>query len=163
MNVEALVAMERKLETAFPGVVVDGSLTPHDCLECDALRKQLGGITWRDVPMGFVSEHDGDLPLLSKSAYQAFLPAWLLAGIRNPDGPNATMLLVNLGSEIDTSGFTAEQAAAVVEAAQFMAGNSVFGPTDPVHVDAIAQIRRVWQGAATQQAVAADRAKPRSG
>jgi hypothetical protein len=144
MSAENLELMQRKLEAAFPAVVVSGTIAPHDCIECDKLRKQLSNITWRDVPAEFVAEHDADLPLLSKEAYKAFLPAWLLAGIRDPDGPNAAMLMVNLGNDPDTGSFTKQQASVIVEAAEFMATNSVFGREDPVHIEAIAQIRSAW-------------------
>ena len=89
-------------------------------------------------------DNDGVLPLLSKEAYRAFLPAWLLAGVREPDGPNAAMLMVNLRSDPVTEGFTPDQAAGIIQAARFISENSAFGPKDPVHVESVAAVQRAW-------------------
>ncbi|MFC5489509.1 hypothetical protein [Dokdonella soli] len=138
--------IEKQLLAVFPQRVVDGPIAPHDCDECRSLRDNLAGITWVDVPSEFVNSNDDVLPLLSHDAYLAFLPAWLRQGVRDPGGNLANMLLVNLGHHPNTTGFTRRQAALVIEVAAFIAQSNVFGLTDPVNVESMAEIARVWKG-----------------
>ena len=70
--------LEKMLLDVFPQRIVEGPIAPHDCEECLALREQLTGITWLDVPGQFVLANDGALPLLSPEAYLAYLPALLM-------------------------------------------------------------------------------------
>lgn len=80
-------------EVPPPGPAPD-AITPHPCEECDAVRDYLVG---RD-PMAFDEQAllgcMWDLPLLSADAKRYFLPAWLLASIRDPRGSDATDALV---------------------------------------------------------------------
>jgi hypothetical protein len=156
MNHEAPAVLEKKLEQVFPATVVEGVIAPHDCVECDALQKRLASITWLQLPMEFVIENDDVLPLLSKEAYRAFLPAWLLASVRDPGGPNARILMVNLRRIPDTDGFTPSQAAAILETAKFIAQNSLFAPDDPLHVESLTEIERLGGPHATRQRAAGD-------
>lgn len=71
------------------------AIAPHEyCDECDAVASYLDG---RDA---FTFDDDAllgciwDLPLLSAEAKRYFLPAWLLASIRDPQGSDATDALV---------------------------------------------------------------------
>jgi len=139
-----LAAIEELLLRAFPRRIVEGTIAPHDCVECDALRKQLTEITWVKVPTDFIRANDGCLPLLSHDAYVAFLPAWLRVAVREPDGPNASMLLVNLRQAPNTSGFTPPQAAAIIAAVQYITLHNAFGPSDPVNSESLASIRHLW-------------------
>src|SRR5689334_13497245 len=104
-----------RLLSVFPQIIVGGRAAPHDCPECSALREQLSGIAWGQVPGEFIRENPDVLPLLSHEAYLAFLPAWLHQGTLEPDGEVAGYLLVNLGCRPDTTGFTAEQGEAIIE------------------------------------------------
>src|SRR5687768_10977159 len=122
--------LEARLCAAFPERIVLGTIAPHQCEECNALRLQLQRITWSAVPSEFVKSNEGALPLLSQEAYVAFLPAWLRQALREPAGEVASMLLVNLRHEPQTSGFTAEQASVIVEVARFIATTNYWGPDD---------------------------------
>jgi hypothetical protein len=135
--------IENLLLHAFPQRTVDGEIALHDCEECTALRAELTGVTWVEIPTDFIHSNDGALPLLSRQAYIAFLPAWLRVGLREPDGPNAGMLLVNL-READTNGFTPQQAHAIVEFVAFITSHNIFGPQDPVNSQSLAMVRQLW-------------------
>ncbi|MCE3272239.1 MAG: hypothetical protein K0S57_2636 [Ramlibacter sp.] len=54
------------------------------------------------------------------------------------------MLLVNLRHEPRTAGFTPDQALTIIDVARFITFSSIWGPTDPVNVDSLAEIRTVW-------------------
>jgi hypothetical protein len=136
--------IDRKLLAVFPPQAVEGVVVPHDCEECNEMRRRLTKVTWHDLSVEFVRSHDGSLPLLSHAAYLAFLPAWLRNTLADPDGPVAQMVMVNLQHEPDTSGFTAEQAAVIVEVARYVAQHSVFGAEDPVNVESVQEIERIW-------------------
>jgi hypothetical protein len=108
---------------------------------------QLSGRSWREVPGEFIREHPDVLPLLSHDAYPAYLPAWLHQAVLDPDGEVAAYLMVNLGCGPETTGFTPEQAEAIIEVARFIAAGSCFGPDDPVTAESLAAIERTWSGA----------------
>jgi hypothetical protein len=134
-----------KLVSAFPRRVVAAVVALHNCPRCQALREQLTGRTWPEIPAEFIRDHSDVLPLLSHEAYLAFLPAWLQRGILEPDGDVAGMLLVNLGHKPDTSGFTPEQREAIIVAARFITQNDYWGPEDPENVKSLEAIERIWQ------------------
>jgi hypothetical protein len=139
------------LVRVFPRRVVEGQTAPHDCPECLTLRGQLSGVTWPEVPSDFIRDRPDALPLLSHEAYLAFLPAWLRVGAVEPDGEVAGMLLVNLGYNPDTAGFTADQRAAVVEVARHIIRDGFWGPDDPDNVKAMAAIERIWSEGSRSQ------------
>jgi hypothetical protein len=139
-----LAAIEGMLLQAFPRLIVEGAIAPHGCVECDAIRKQLTDITWVKVPADFIRANDGSLPLLSHEAYVAFLPAWLRLAVREPDGPSASMLLVNLRHAPNTRGFTPPQAAAIIEVVRYITNHNGFGPNDPVNMESLASVRQLW-------------------
>jgi hypothetical protein len=141
-------ALEARLHAAFPERVVLGTIAPHECEECDALRQQLEHITWSAVPSEFLKSNEGALPLLSQEAYVAFLPAWLRQALREPDGEVASMLLINLRHEPQVSGFTAEQASVIIAVARFVATSNYWGPDDPVNIESLAAIEVAWHAPA---------------
>src|SRR5262249_41062267 len=112
--------LQQILHSAFPPFVLQDTITPHQCEECDALRSALEGRRWDEIDPALVDVNEGGLPLLSYEAYVAYLPAWLLRALGDPAGPVAGMLLVNLRHEPETVGFTPAQRAAVVEVARFI-------------------------------------------
>lgn len=72
-------------ETPYPG---DQNITPHECSECAAIRNALKGTDWHDwieAPVAELRRH-AVLPLFSPEALRYFLPAFLIAVIREP-GP----------------------------------------------------------------------------
>lgn len=71
--------------TPYPG---DDNIAPHDCGECAAIRNALKSTDWRDwieAPVAELRRH-AVLPLFSPEAFRYFLPAFLIAVIREP-GP----------------------------------------------------------------------------
>jgi hypothetical protein len=141
VNGKAVLEM---LVGVFPRRIVRGQIAPHDCPVCRTLREHLDGITWPDVPAEFIRDHPDVLPLLSHEAYLSFLPAWLCRGALAPDDEVAGMLLVNLESRPDTTGFTSEQREAVIEAARSIVRDGFWGPDDPENVKTLAAIERIW-------------------
>lgn len=136
----------RVLHDAFPQRVVAGVITPHECDECAAIRRELSGRTWREVPSAFADEFSGSLPLLSPDAYNAYLPVWLRAAVENPDGEAATMIAINLSYEPSKTGFTAAQAHAIVATVEFVAAHNWCGSGDPVNIERLAAVKREWGG-----------------
>jgi hypothetical protein len=68
-----------KVTRAFPPQPFYGLVSSHN--ECDegiALRQELPGKRWDEVPADFIDFNSGSLPLLEPDALRAFLPAWLL-------------------------------------------------------------------------------------
>jgi hypothetical protein len=84
------------------------------------------------------------LPLLSQEAYVAFLPAWLNEAIRNPDSSVGTMVLINLSSDPQTSGFTSEQAEVIVEVGRYLVAHNGWGEDDSANVEHLAAIEAAW-------------------
>lgn len=139
-----LEAVLEALYTAFSPRVVQGVITPHECEECAAMRQSLEGRTWHEIPNSFAEEFSGNLPLLSPDAYNAFLPVWLRAAVEQPDGDAAAMVSINLGDEPSKFAFTAAQAAALVQAVEFVAANNLWGTDDQGNVEHVAAVRAQW-------------------
>ncbi len=75
----SLAEFTNRLVAAFPPARYYGPLTKNcDCSECTALRLELPGKRWDEVPTAFVDFNSGSLCLLEPRALVAFLPAWLL-------------------------------------------------------------------------------------
>ena len=70
----------------------------------------------------------------------ADLPAWLHQAVLDPDGEVAECLLINLGDSPDTTGFTSEQAEAIIQLVRFVVLGNSFGPDDPENAQSIAAI-----------------------
>ena len=87
-----------ELQRLFPPVILSERAAAHRCPECDALSAGLADRPWPEVPAKFIAENPDVLPLLSKDAYVAYLPAWLREGLLRPDKGAAGMVLVNLRS-----------------------------------------------------------------
>lgn len=136
----------RDLREAFPGRVVKGVITPHECEECAAIRAALSGRTWNEVPNDFAEECSGSLPLLSPDAYNAYLPIWLRAAVESPHGEAATMVPINLSSEPSHEGFTPAQARVLIAVAEFIAENSLWGPDDESNLEHRAAVKAEWGG-----------------
>ena len=71
-------------------------IAPHECPECDYLRKSIGKYTYDEVPDEVVDLHGGDLPLLGPLGLQYYLPAYLVRATRNADCPAIDMLIYHL-------------------------------------------------------------------
>lgn len=135
---------EKHLTAAFPARLAPGVITPHECPECDAIRKCLSQKTWHDVPDEFAEEFSGSLPLLSPEAYHAYLPIWLRCALRNPDGAAAAMVLINLADSPYTTGFTATQAAVILEVARVVTRSNHWGPDDEGNAERLPAVEAFW-------------------
>ena len=83
----------QKLIRAFPPEPFCGQVSVHD--ECDegiALREELPGKSWAEVPAAFLDSNSGSLPLLERRALVAFLPAWLLRSMETISGEDDSVL-----------------------------------------------------------------------
>ncbi len=77
----------QRLRRAFPPARFFGLISSHD--ECDegiALRQELHGKAWDEIPAAFLDFNSASLPLLEPGALVAFLPAWLLRSIETVSG-----------------------------------------------------------------------------
>jgi len=75
------------------------TITPHECLECDELRRDLHQYDSGNVPDAVLDEHVSDLPLLSDDAKQYYLPAWIVRSIEDPESNYTQALLDALDSD----------------------------------------------------------------
>ena len=58
-------------------------IAPHNCPECGALADSLGDRKWTSLTLAEVQENQDQLPLLSIAAFRYFLPAWMLAALKD--------------------------------------------------------------------------------
>ena len=87
-----LVEFRKRLVDAFPPQPFYGLVSAHD--ECDdgiALRRELPGKRWDDVPAAFVRDNSLSLALLEERALVAFLPAWLFCSFDKSDDNNLVL------------------------------------------------------------------------
>jgi len=133
-----------ELQRVFAPVVVPGPAAPHKCLECDAVSKGLANRPWTEVPDEFIAENPDVLPLLSEDAYVAYLSAWLRQGLLRPDEGAAGMVLVNLRGSPPVGRFTPEQAQLIVAVAKEICAKSIWPADDPVSLESLEAIARVW-------------------
>jgi len=136
--------LEQLLLAVFPPRKIEGPVASHACEDCDELQQNLGAVVWSEVPADFIEAHDGVLPLLTHDAYLVFLPAWLRQSVRDPSGPAAGMVQVNLRLKPNTQGFNCAQAAAIIETARYISTQNIYGASDPVNVESITDITRIW-------------------
>lgn len=75
-----------RLVRAFPPAPFFGTVSGScECDECVALRLNLPGKRWDEVPTEFIDFNSGSLPLLLPHALVAFLPAYLLRSMETLD------------------------------------------------------------------------------
>jgi hypothetical protein len=80
------------IRAAFPDVAFNEQITPADHLLDDEFYDEerdlfaaLHGKSWTEVPRSALPGLGGGLPLLTENAFRTFLPAWLKAGLEDPD------------------------------------------------------------------------------
>jgi len=132
-----------ELQRVFPPIVVPERAAPHVCPECDDISNVLAQRNWTQVPSGFISTNPDILPLLSETAYMAYLPAWLREGLQHPDEDVAAMLFYNLSDSPPTGPFTAEQGRVVAAVAKAICGASIWSD-DTVRIEQVNAIERIW-------------------
>jgi hypothetical protein len=80
------------LVDAFPPQPFYGLVSTHDeCGEGIALRRELPGKRWDEVPVAFVDNNSLSLPLLEVGALMAYLPAWLRRSVEKFDQDNLVL------------------------------------------------------------------------
>ena len=140
------ILLER-LNRTFPQLVPTSPVAPHDCPDCTEIRAHLEGLSWSEVPLSYIEEHDDILSLLSVEARHAFLPAWLRAALVRPDSLVGGMLMAHLSLQPPSNLFSAQQARAVLAVVDWLCQSPPYGP-DSVSMDSLAEIRAAWQSAA---------------
>jgi hypothetical protein len=83
------IEFNKRLVEAFPPQRFYGLVSTHD--ECDdgiALRRELPGKRWDEIPAAFVDNNSLSLLLLEERALVTFLPAWLLRSVDKFDRDN---------------------------------------------------------------------------
>jgi hypothetical protein len=139
-----LETLTNELFRSFPAGLFQGNAVEHDCEECLEIRSALERRTWPLISAHFVDAHADSLPLLTREAFIAFLPAWLLRALQKPDGEVAGMLLVNLRGSTAATAFTPDQRSLVTRIVQWITANDGFGIVDPVNIDTREQVRTIW-------------------
>jgi hypothetical protein len=74
-----------QLISAFPPQQFYGPIARCECEECSALRRELPGKRWDQIPAEFVDLNSGALCLLEPGALAAFLAAWLWRSMETLD------------------------------------------------------------------------------
>ena len=132
------------IRDAFPPYVVEDVIAPHECLECHSLRVALAEKSWLKITDEYVDEHDDVLPLFSPTAYHAFIPAWIIRGIFEPEGGVGTMVLINMTNQPSIEKFSPPQARAVIDALSYIVSNNGFPIGDEENNEYRAKIQETW-------------------
>src|SRR5262245_23332260 len=90
------VELAAKISEAFVDVTPPTSLVGHQCSECESVQTAFEGRRWNEVPIESIRDHHDSLPLLTPEAYVFFIPAYLIAAVREPLGQIAPMVLYSL-------------------------------------------------------------------
>jgi hypothetical protein len=84
-------AVRARIRDAFPDFVYSGPITPadgrtgEDYDEPEALYNELHGKSWLQISAPFLHGNAHGLVLLTVEAFNAYLPAWLLEGLTDPE------------------------------------------------------------------------------
>jgi hypothetical protein len=79
-----------QIRSAFPNIVYSGPVTPadgktgEDYDELEALYNELHGKAWLEISAPFIRGNAHGLVLLTVEAFTAYLPAWLIEGMSDP-------------------------------------------------------------------------------
>jgi hypothetical protein len=76
-------------------------VAPHDCDECDEVRKRLAPHNFSDVPDVDLDWLRDTIPLLGPKGLQFYLPAYLLRMLREPEWGGVEQLMLNLNPALD--------------------------------------------------------------
>jgi hypothetical protein len=83
-------SVQAKIRSAFPDFVYSGPITSadgktgEDYDETEALYNELYGKSWSEISVPFIRGYADGLFLLTVEAFAAYLPAWLIEGIADP-------------------------------------------------------------------------------
>lgn len=118
--------LSAKIKAAFPDPPPAAfPIVVHQCDECARVDADFRGKRWSKVALDTLKYHYDSLPLLSPEAFRYYLPAFMLGALADLDSnlPDFTLgsLLPHGLLRRETCKFTAEQEAAIVEFAHWMA------------------------------------------
>ncbi|MFO0575607.1 MAG: PASTA domain-containing protein [Polyangia bacterium] len=84
---EEVNAIKKAIVEAFADAAAPGEedIAPHGCGECQRVRDDLKGHHWQALPDDILEYHHDSLPLLGPRAFCFFLPAYLLAALKESD------------------------------------------------------------------------------
>lgn len=129
---------------AFPPRAFSGDVVAHDCPQCSEIRATLGGASWWSVPGHFIRKHADHLPLLTKEAYKAFLPAWMNEAVNDPTGEIGALLIGNLAEGRFASDYSQQESYAVIQVVKWIAEKNGSGPGDPVFAERVNRAMQTW-------------------
>jgi hypothetical protein len=92
---KSIAEIELEISEAFADVERPrrSLIAPHDCLECDEIRRDFDGQSWRTLDENVLRRHASSaLSLFSAEAKRYFLPAWLIRAISDPESVYAETL-----------------------------------------------------------------------
>jgi Family of unknown function (DUF6714) len=104
--------LREQLREAFPSVAFSGPITPVDSSNDEQYEdeRQLQGVlrarSWTGVPSAFITTYADSLPLLTREAFAAFLPAWLNCGLVDASVREAVVSVFDKGRAGEPSDFT---------------------------------------------------------
>lgn len=84
-------SLPERIRAAFPDVIYSGPITSadgksgEDYDEPQALYNELHGKSWLQISAPFIRGNAHGLVLLTVDAFIAFLPAWLMVGLDDPE------------------------------------------------------------------------------
>src|SRR5690349_6515467 len=97
MDVEAFRARAlAAFPVANPPASVVGDLAREVHSDAPALEKALAGVPWSAVPSTVLEERAKDIVALSVPAFVYYIPAFVCAGVANPEGDAATYAMYAL-------------------------------------------------------------------
>lgn len=85
MNLDKeLTLLKGKVVEAFNDVPYPkGVLTPHECVECQDLRKTFENEDWKTIDKQIIEKNYGQMPLFSAEAFHYFFPSYLIYSLEN--------------------------------------------------------------------------------
>jgi hypothetical protein len=135
--IEQITGAFRKVR--YPG---DANLIGHPCDECFQLQRDFSGQVPRTMSRDIIDKHHSDLPLLTDEAKQFFLPAFLIASIRQPESPVTEFVIYQLDTDhrwTPSDGYTPAQRAAIRSYLDY-----IEMLLDGQHTEDIASAREKW-------------------
>jgi hypothetical protein len=87
----AIESVRSSIQSAFPDFIYSGPITVadgksgEDYDEPEALYNALHGRSWSEISASFIRGNPHGLVLLTAEAFVAYLPAWLIEGLSEPE------------------------------------------------------------------------------
>ncbi len=87
---EQLSSLKQKILKAFAAVPYPAEIVEHECDECRSLRKDFADKNWRTIEPKIIENNYDKIPLFSPTAFNYFLPAYLIYSLDNFSVENKT-------------------------------------------------------------------------